>query len=73
MSMVDEPTNHLDLPSIECLENALAECPCGLLLVSHDESFLERLETGRWHIDGGGVGDSQLEVARIEAPAGGRG
>ena len=22
----DEPTNHLDLPSIECLERALAEC-----------------------------------------------
>jgi macrolide transport system ATP-binding/permease protein len=30
--VMDEPTNHLDLPSIECLEDALAACPCGLLL-----------------------------------------
>jgi len=25
--VMDEPTNHLDLPSIECLEDALAACP----------------------------------------------
>jgi len=48
--VMDEPTNHLDLPSIECLEEALAECPCGLLLVSHDERFLARLTRTRWHI-----------------------
>jgi macrolide transport system ATP-binding/permease protein len=47
---VDEPTNHLDLPSIECLEQALADCPCGLLLVSHDQRFLDRLTHKRWHI-----------------------
>jgi macrolide transport system ATP-binding/permease protein len=47
---VDEPTNHLDLPSIECLEQALADCPCGLLLVSHDQRFLDRLTHRRWHI-----------------------
>ena len=46
--VMDEPTNHLDLPSIECLENALAEAPCALLLVSHDERFLARLTTMRW-------------------------
>jgi ATPase subunit of ABC transporter with duplicated ATPase domains len=48
--VMDEPTNHLDLPSIECLEEALAECPCGLLLVSHDEQLLRRLTRTRWHI-----------------------
>ncbi len=48
--VMDEPTNHLDLPSIECLEEALAECPCGLLLVSHDERFLARLTRTRWNI-----------------------
>jgi ATPase subunit of ABC transporter with duplicated ATPase domains len=47
---MDEPTNHLDLPSIACLEEALAECPCGLLLVSHDQYFLNRLTTIHWHI-----------------------
>ena len=60
--VMDEPTNHLDLPSIECLENALADCPCGLVLVSHDEAFLERLVTKQWHIERDGVGDSHLRV-----------
>jgi ATPase subunit of ABC transporter with duplicated ATPase domains len=48
--VMDEPTNHLDLPSIECLEEALADCPCGLLLVSHDRRFLDALTHHRWHI-----------------------
>lgn len=48
--IMDEPTNHLDLPSIECLEHALADCPCGLLLASHDERFLDALSTTRWSI-----------------------
>ena len=48
--IMDEPTNHLDLPSIECLEEALDDCPCGLLLVSHDRRFLKRLTRTRWHI-----------------------
>ncbi|MGD8523323.1 MAG: ATP-binding cassette domain-containing protein [Desulfobacterales bacterium] len=48
--VMDEPTNHLDLPSIECLEKALVDCPCGLLLVSHDRRFLDTLTHKRWHI-----------------------
>ncbi len=48
--VMDEPTNHLDLPSIECLEQALIECPCGLFLVSHDRRFLDALAHKRWHI-----------------------
>lgn len=60
--LLDEPTNHLDLPSIESLESALAECPCALLLVSHDERFLERLTTERWHVAVGPDGHSRLLV-----------
>jgi ATPase subunit of ABC transporter with duplicated ATPase domains len=52
--VMDEPTNHLDLPSIECLEKALADCPCGLLLVSHDRRFLDALTGIRWHISEAG-------------------
>ena len=48
--LLDEPTNHLDLPSIECLEDALDECPCGQLLVGHDTRFLERLVNRWWRI-----------------------
>ena len=48
--LMDEPTNHMDLPSIECLEEALAECACALLLVSHDRAFLDRLTEIEWAI-----------------------
>lgn len=48
--IMDEPTNHLDLPAIECLEQALEDCPCGLLLVSHDLRFLSRTTQTRWHL-----------------------
>ncbi len=48
--IMDEPTNHLDLPSIELLERALANCPCGLLLVSHDRRFLRNTTARRWDI-----------------------
>lgn len=48
--IMDEPTNHMDLPSIQCLERALRDCPCALLLVSHDMPFLSGLTTRRWDI-----------------------
>ena len=63
--VMDEPTNHLDLPSIECLEEALADCPCGLLLVSHDERLLGRLTATRWHIErtaAGGPDQARLTI-----------
>lgn len=45
---MDESTNHLDLPSIACLETALADVTCALLLVSHDKRFLASLTTRSW-------------------------
>lgn len=62
--IMDEPTNHLDLPSIECLERALSDCPCCLVLVSHDKYFLEKLTEIRWDIeqDGDFVGKYVLRI-----------
>lgn len=42
--ILDEPTNHLDLPSIEELENALLSYTGGILYISHDSSFIKKLE-----------------------------
>ena len=48
--MMDEPTNHLDLPSLTCLEQALAYYQGALLLISHDQRFTGRLTEKRWEI-----------------------
>ncbi|MCE5200183.1 MAG: ATP-binding cassette domain-containing protein [Armatimonadota bacterium] len=61
--IMDEPTNHLDLPAIKCLENALADCPCGLLLVSHDFQFLSRLTSIRWQLSPDKAGNVRLHIA----------
>lgn len=41
--LLDEPTNHLDAEMIEWLENYLQRFPGGILLVTHDRYFLERV------------------------------
>lgn len=41
--ILDEPTNHLDLPSIEELENALTKFEGGILYISHDTYFIQRM------------------------------
>ncbi len=45
--VLDEPTNHLDLETVEALEAGLAGYDGGLLVVSHDEQFLERIGIDR--------------------------
>jgi ATP-binding cassette subfamily F protein 3 len=41
--ILDEPTNHLDIPASEALEAALKSYPGGILIVSHDRYFLDRV------------------------------
>ena len=42
---LDEPTNHLDIAMIEWLEGFLAAYAGGVLLISHDRFFLDRVAT----------------------------
>ncbi len=45
--VLDEPTNHLDVRAIEQLESALASYAGTLVVVSHDQRFLERVGIDR--------------------------
>lgn len=45
--LLDEPTNHLDLGATEALEAALSAYDGAILVVSHDEVFLDNLALDR--------------------------
>ena len=45
--ILDEPTNHLDIDSIEAVEAGLRAYDGALLVVSHDETFLEAIGVTR--------------------------
>jgi ATPase subunit of ABC transporter with duplicated ATPase domains len=60
--ILDEPTNHLDLPSIQNLEQALAESNLTLLMISHDAAFIGAVCTEIWQIEKHAGGTSCLEV-----------
>jgi ATP-binding cassette subfamily F protein 3 len=41
--LLDEPSNHLDIATTQWLENYLAQQPEGMLVVSHDRYFLDKV------------------------------
>jgi ATPase subunit of ABC transporter with duplicated ATPase domains len=45
--MLDEPTNHMDLEAVEVIEQALAGYDGALLVVSHDNAFLDAIGVSR--------------------------
>lgn len=49
---LDEPTNHLDIGMIEWLEGFLASYPGGVLMISHDRFFLDRVATKVIELEG---------------------
>jgi ATP-binding cassette subfamily F protein uup len=49
--VLDEPTNDLDIPTLQVLDEALAEFPGCLLMVTHDRYFLDRVATGILHFE----------------------
>ena len=65
--ILDEPTNDLDIPTLEVLEDSLAEFEGALLLVTHDRFMLERVSTVILALDGRGGATTFADYAQWEA------
>lgn len=65
--LLDEPTNDLDIPSLEVLEQSLAEFPGALVLVTHDRYLLDRISDRILALDGRGHADYYADLSQWEA------
>ena len=65
--MLDEPTNDLDIPTLEVLEENLADFSGGLVLVTHDRFMLDRLSNVVIGLDGSGGARMFADYAQWEA------
>jgi len=61
---LDEPTNHLDLPAMEWLEDYLENFHGGLVVVSHDRVFLDRVATEVKELDQARLTDYPMTFTR---------
>jgi ATP-binding cassette subfamily F protein 3 len=51
--LLDEPTNHFDIESSESLMDAIKNYPGAVVMVTHDEYFLQEIATKLIVFDGG--------------------
>jgi ATP-binding cassette, subfamily F, member 3 len=53
--LLDEPSNHLDIDTTAWLENYLARQAVGMIVVSHDRYFLDKVVTKIWELHDGKI------------------
>lgn len=51
--LLDEPTNHLDMPTIEKLEQIIADFKGAVIVISHDRMFLSNISQAMFWLDRG--------------------
>jgi len=49
--VLDEPTNHLDIETVDALINALQMYTGGLICVTHDQHFVEKVCKDLWVVE----------------------
>ena len=62
--LLDEPTNHLDIESIQWLEGFLSNYPGGVLIISHDRVFLDRVTNRTIELSLGKIYDYKVSYSR---------
>lgn len=65
--LLDEPTNHLDIDSILWLEDYLKGYKGGLIIISHDRTFLDRNITKVWELEKGKINEYHGNYSFYEA------
>ena len=63
---LDEPTNDLDIPTLEVLEENLADFPGAIVLVTHDRYLLDCVSNAVLGLDGYGGATLFAEYAQFE-------
>ena len=63
--LLDEPTNHLDIESIIWLEQFLKEYSGGIVLVSHDRTFLDQVTNRTVELSYGKAYDFPMHYSRF--------
>lgn len=63
--LLDEPTNHLDIESIIWLEGFLKTYPGGILLISHDQRFLDNVTNRTIEIVSGDIFDYNCSYTKF--------
>lgn len=69
--ILDEPTNDLDIPTLEVLEESLANFPGAIVLVTHDRFMLGRLSSQLIALDGNGNAKHYASYDQWESGQGG--
>ncbi len=64
--LLDEPTNHLDIESIQWLEGFLSAYQGGVLIISHDRIFLDRVTNRTLELSLGKTYDYKVSYSRYE-------
>ncbi len=55
LMLLDEPSNHLDIETTAWLENYLSRQSVGMIVVSHDRYFLDKVVTRIWELYDGKI------------------
>lgn len=61
--LLDEPTNNLDIEAIEWLENYLINLDKKMIIVSHDEEFLNNITNKIFELDNGKINEYNLSYS----------
>lgn len=66
MLILDEPTNHLDMEMRESLISSLISYQGAIVLITHDQSFLNRVATSIFVIENASVNQFNEDIKRYE-------